>query len=103
MKKRPPMALIAIAFSRFVFSHPLVLSFALFSPLNDRWNPDKADKPTYQSYKVDINRLVQERAERRRRQRNEKNKVTRGDNDDGRWCSTRRIDFAVSFSPRSCC
>ncbi len=26
------------------------------SPHPNRWNPDREDKPSYQSYKVDVNR-----------------------------------------------
>ena len=36
------------------FSPPLFLS-----PFQNRWNPDKEDKPSYQSYNVDINRYVE--------------------------------------------
>ena len=43
----------------FFCSIVLSLSSLSFLFLNsNRWNPDREDKPSYQSYKVDINKYV---------------------------------------------
>ena len=45
------------------------LSLALFLPHPNRWNPDREDKPSYQSYKVDINRYVERKGKGREGER----------------------------------
>lgn len=63
-------------------SHLLSLSLLSFSHSN-RWNPDREDKPSYQSYKVDINKYVGERKKERRG--DSQAAAADDDDDDGRW------------------
>jgi hypothetical protein len=104
MKKRQPMALIAVAFSRFVFFSPsrsLFRSLLVTQRQMESRQGGQADVPELQGGYQQVS--SRKSGEEKKTEERKEQEVTRGDNDDGRWCSTRRIDFAVSFSPRSCC